>query len=90
MFDLLPQSEHAPHFDRLFITPHGIDLSRLATVYGIDAVVVEDMSGLEGEVGNRLEAGGAHLVLVPVEREADLKARRSLDDTARAVCSDLS
>jgi 2-succinyl-5-enolpyruvyl-6-hydroxy-3-cyclohexene-1-carboxylate synthase len=90
LFDLLPQSEHAPHFDRLFITPHGIDLSRLATVYGIDAVVVEDMSGLEGEVGNRLEAGGAHLVLVPVEREADLKARRSLDDTARAVCSDLS
>jgi hypothetical protein len=41
-------------------------------------------------VGDRLRAGGAHLVVVPVEREADLKARRSLDDTARAVCAGLS
>jgi hypothetical protein len=36
-----------------------------------------------------LTSGGAHLLVVSVEREADLKARRSLDDTARAVCADL-
>jgi 2-succinyl-5-enolpyruvyl-6-hydroxy-3-cyclohexene-1-carboxylate synthase len=90
LFDLLPQSEHAPAFERLFVAPHGLDLSRLADVYGLDATVVDAAGDLGEEVGDRLRAGGAHLVVVPVEREADLKARRSLDDTARAVGAGVS
>jgi 2-succinyl-5-enolpyruvyl-6-hydroxy-3-cyclohexene-1-carboxylate synthase len=90
LFDLLPQAEHAPSFERLFITPHGLDLTRLAAVYGLDSTIVGDAGEVVEEVGDRLEAGGAHLVLVPVGRETDLKARRSLDDTARAVCAGLS
>jgi 2-succinyl-5-enolpyruvyl-6-hydroxy-3-cyclohexene-1-carboxylate synthase len=90
LFDLLPQSEHAPSFDRLFITPHGLDLSHLAAVYGIDSTITDDVAVLGEEMESRLEARGAHLIVVPVEREADLKARRSMDDTARAVCAALS
>jgi 2-succinyl-5-enolpyruvyl-6-hydroxy-3-cyclohexene-1-carboxylate synthase len=90
LFDLLPQSEHAPSFDRLFITPHGLDLSHLAAVYGIDSTITDDVAVLGEEMESRLEAHGAHLIVVPVEREADLKARRSMDDTARAVCAALS
>jgi 2-succinyl-5-enolpyruvyl-6-hydroxy-3-cyclohexene-1-carboxylate synthase len=90
LFDLLPQSEHAPSFDRLFITPHGLDLSHLAAVYGIDSTITDDVAVLGEEMESRLEAHGAHLIVVPVEREADLKARRSMDDTARAVRAALS
>jgi 2-succinyl-5-enolpyruvyl-6-hydroxy-3-cyclohexene-1-carboxylate synthase len=90
LFDLLPQAEHAPEFDRLFVAPHGLDVSRLAAAYGLDTSIVENAGELGETVGDRVGSGGAHLVVVPVEREADLKTRRSLDDTARAICAGLS
>jgi 2-succinyl-5-enolpyruvyl-6-hydroxy-3-cyclohexene-1-carboxylate synthase len=89
LFDLLPQSEHAPAFERLFIAPHGVDLCRLGTAYGVESASVEEWDGGGAMISEMLASGGAHLLVVPVEREADLKARRSLDDTARAVCAGL-
>jgi 2-succinyl-5-enolpyruvyl-6-hydroxy-3-cyclohexene-1-carboxylate synthase len=89
LFDLLPQSEHAPRFERLFIAPHHLDLVALAGAYRLGTAVVDEVEGLATTVRGLLEGGGAHLVLVPVARESDLKARRGLDDTARAVCAGL-
>jgi 2-succinyl-5-enolpyruvyl-6-hydroxy-3-cyclohexene-1-carboxylate synthase len=89
LFDLLPQAEHAPAFERLFIAPHHLDLGRLGTAYGLGSSVVDDVEGLSSAIEALQQEGGAHLVVVPVEREADLKARRGLDDTARAVCAGL-
>ena len=89
LFDLLPQAEHAPSFERLFITPHGLDLAGLAAAYGIDSSTVVEVGLVADRVNDLLERGGPHVMVVPVEREADLKARRSLDDTARAVCAGL-
>ncbi|HEU4915322.1 MAG TPA: 2-succinyl-5-enolpyruvyl-6-hydroxy-3-cyclohexene-1-carboxylic-acid synthase [Acidimicrobiia bacterium] len=90
LFDLLPQSEHAPSFERLFIAPHGLDLRRLAIAYGLETATVAEMDGLGMLVSELLVEGGGHVAIVPVEREADLKTRRSLDDSARAVCAGLS
>ena len=90
LFDLLPQAEHAPAFERLFVTPHHLDLSRVASAYDLGVSAVEDVAEIRGTIRARLDAGGAHVVVVPVEREADLKVRRGLDDTARAVCAGLS
>lgn len=90
LFDLLPQAEHAPAFERLFITPHHLDVGRLASAFDLASTAVEDLDGLRSVVPALLHAGGAHVVVVPVEREADLKARRGLDDTARAVCAGIS
>jgi 2-succinyl-5-enolpyruvyl-6-hydroxy-3-cyclohexene-1-carboxylate synthase len=89
LFDLLPQSEHAPAFERLFIAPHGVDLCSLGAAYGVDSARAEQLDEVRAQVPEWLAAGGAHLLVVPVEREADLKARRSLDDAARAVCAGL-
>jgi hypothetical protein len=41
-------------------------------------------------IATLIRAGGTHVVVVPVERETDLKQRRALDDTARLVCAGLS
>jgi 2-succinyl-5-enolpyruvyl-6-hydroxy-3-cyclohexene-1-carboxylate synthase len=90
LFDLLPQAEHAPGFERLFVTPHGLDISRLAQTYGLGSVVVERVEGLAQSIATRIESRGAHVVVVPVERETELKQRRALDDTARVVCAGLS
>ena len=90
LFDLLPQAEHAPDFERLFVAPHGLDLARLGSAYHLNAVVAEDVDAIRGTLPSRLTGGGAHLLVIPVNRETDLKARRALDDTARAVCAGLS
>jgi 2-succinyl-5-enolpyruvyl-6-hydroxy-3-cyclohexene-1-carboxylate synthase len=90
LFDLLPQAEHAPAFERLFIAPHHLDLSGVASAYDLGSHVVGDVDDLRSVVPALLDTGGPHVVVVPVEREADLKARRGLDDTARAVCAGIS
>jgi 2-succinyl-5-enolpyruvyl-6-hydroxy-3-cyclohexene-1-carboxylate synthase len=90
LFDLLPQAEHAPGFERLFVTPHRLDLAALGSAYRLDASVTENFDDLRHSLRERLVSGGAHLLVVPVDRETDLKARRGLDDTARAVCAGLS
>jgi 2-succinyl-5-enolpyruvyl-6-hydroxy-3-cyclohexene-1-carboxylate synthase len=90
LFDLLPQAEHAPAFERLFVTPHHLDLGQVASAYNLGTSTVGDVAEIKDTIRALLDAGGAHVVVVPVEREADLKVRRGLDDTARAVCAGLS
>ena len=90
LFDLLPQAEHAPDFERLFVAPHRLDLTAVAAAFGLGASVIDDLDDLRSSVAALLDRGGAHVIVVPVEREADLKARRGLDDTARAVRAGIS
>jgi 2-succinyl-5-enolpyruvyl-6-hydroxy-3-cyclohexene-1-carboxylate synthase len=89
LFDLLPQAQHAPHYERLFVTPHGLDLPRLAEGYGLTATSA-DLASLAPTVNGLIDDGGRHAVVVPVDREAELKLRRALDEVARDVCADLS
>jgi 2-succinyl-5-enolpyruvyl-6-hydroxy-3-cyclohexene-1-carboxylate synthase len=90
LFDLLPTAEHAPGFDRLFVTPHGLDLAAVAAAYRVEAAVVDDPIGLIEVLAGSFEAGGRRIVIIPVERETDLKLRRALDDTAREISAGLS
>ena len=90
LFDLLPQAVHAPGFDRLFVTPHRRDLMGLAAFHGLDAATVRHAWELSVEIEQRLASGGCHLVVIPVDREADLKQRQSLDEVARSVVAGIS
>ncbi|HSK07700.1 MAG TPA: 2-succinyl-5-enolpyruvyl-6-hydroxy-3-cyclohexene-1-carboxylic-acid synthase [Acidimicrobiia bacterium] len=90
LFDLLPQAEHAPAFERLFVAPHRVDLSRLGSAYDLSVSVIDGEEVFRSSLPAALAAGGAHVLVVHVERETDLKTRRALDDTARAVCAGLS
>jgi 2-succinyl-5-enolpyruvyl-6-hydroxy-3-cyclohexene-1-carboxylate synthase len=90
LFDLLPQAEHAPAFERLFVAPHHLDLSLIGPAFNLGVSVVEVVADLGATIRGLLDSGGPHAVVVPIEREADLKARRGLDDTARAVSAGLS
>ena len=89
LFDLLPQSEHAPAFEKLFVAPHGLDIAAVATAHGISTAELDAPGDLAGEVSARIEQGGVHVVVVPVDREEDLKLRRSLDEVARSAVASL-
>ena len=89
LFDLLPQAEHAPGFERLFVTPHGLDLTSVTAAYGLGSSVVDRVDELAPSVAGLMQNGGAQVLIVPVDRETDLKHRRALDDTARQVSAGL-
>lgn len=87
LFDLLPQAAHAPAFEKLFIAPHNTDIAALVSAHGIESDVIEDPGSLAKAMGERLESGGIHVLVAPIDREADLKTRRALDDAARIAVS---
>jgi len=90
LFDLLPQATHAPGFDRLFVAPHERDLMDLAVFHGLDAARVGSIGELVPELERRLEVGGCQVLVIPVDREADLKRRQALDEVARSVVTGIS
>lgn len=81
LFDTMPQAAHAPFFERLFLTPHGRDLARLAGLHDIDYLDIA--GGLAGEVESRLASGGLHLLRIGIDRDADVKLRARLDAISR-------
>jgi 2-succinyl-5-enolpyruvyl-6-hydroxy-3-cyclohexene-1-carboxylate synthase len=89
LFDLLPQAQHATEFERLFITPHNLDLAGLAAFHNLGYDKVSALPDLGPAIRNALSVGGVSMVHVPVSRSADLSVRSDLDEIARAVVSDL-
>jgi 2-succinyl-5-enolpyruvyl-6-hydroxy-3-cyclohexene-1-carboxylate synthase len=85
LFDLLPPAEHSPSFERLFVAPHGRDLTAIGASLGFEATRVGSLDHLEESAWRGLEEGGAHVVIAPVERGAELKQRAGLDEVARLV-----
>jgi 2-succinyl-5-enolpyruvyl-6-hydroxy-3-cyclohexene-1-carboxylate synthase len=83
LFDLLPQARHAPSFEKLFIAPHDLDLAAVGAGFGHEALAMSStLGGLDTEIEARIEAGGMHVLVVPVDREVESKQRRELDEAA--------
>jgi len=87
LFDALPLSAHAPSYERLFVTPHGRDIEQLARFHELGFITVRTPQEACAASAERLDAGGLHLIRVPIERRADLEARQSLEDAGRAAVS---
>jgi 2-succinyl-5-enolpyruvyl-6-hydroxy-3-cyclohexene-1-carboxylate synthase len=85
LFDLLPQAQHAPDFERLFVTPPGRDLSVLANFHGLDFSQLESVAEVAPELKRAMENDGVSVVRVAVDRQEDLAMRRTLDDAVRGV-----
>ncbi len=79
LFDSLPQAIHAPQFERLFITPHGRNLSDLAALHEAGYAEVDDESGLAALIAERQSEDGVDIIRVPIDRRHDLGVRQALD-----------
>ena len=80
IFDLLP-SASLPEHERLFVTPHDVDLANLG--------VAHERVGRGGEVVPAIEgaraAGGVRIVEVPIDRARALDQRRAVAEAVRAA-----
>lgn len=90
LFDLLPHAAHAPAFERLFVATHTHDLTAVSLALGVEATASSSVAEARQQVGDRLTAGGLHVVEVEVDRESDLKMRQVLDEAARGAVANLS
>lgn len=83
IFSFLPQAGFTEPFERLFGTPTGIDLRKLAEVYGLGHTQVEKASELVPAMASSREAGGVRLVEIKTDRSENVALHRQL--TKRVV-----
>ncbi len=84
IFHFLPQAGY-PSFERLFGTPHGRDLSALASLHGLAYAEVAVASRLGDEVSSRADVGGLHLVHVRTDRRDNLELHRRITEAVGAA-----
>ena len=76
IFSFLPQASSpsvpAADFELLFGTPHGIDLTMLASVHGIPCTVVTEAGVVGPAVAEAVAAGGVQLVLARTDRATNV------------------
>lgn len=82
IFSFLPQAAvlDTPSFERLFGTPHGVDLAALARAHGVEVAEVDSVAEVRGHVARRTAEGGVSMVLVRTDRAAN----RALHDALHA------
>ena len=74
-----------PHFERVFGTPHGLDLVAVATAAGVPATRVTDVAALVHTLDEVTAAGGVHVVVAEV---GDRAAEAALLAAAQSAVSE--
>ena len=84
IFSFLPQSEavETAVFERLYGTPHGLDLVAIAAAFGVTASAVDD---LRPAVALAVAAGGVHVLVVRTDRAANVDLHRRLNAAVAAA-----
>jgi 2-succinyl-5-enolpyruvyl-6-hydroxy-3-cyclohexene-1-carboxylate synthase len=79
IFSFLPQAAALPadRFERLWGTPHHLDLVTVARGYGVDAAAVDDLDTLEAAV--RRPVRGIRVLVVRSDRTANVAAHDDLN-----------
>ncbi len=87
IFSFLPVAEHAEavDFERLFRTPHGLDLAQLAPLHAASFVRARGVSEYRRSLAGGLEDPGLRLVHVPLDRDGQVKHFRELAALAVAA-----
>lgn len=78
IFSFLPQANEKEHFETLFGTPHGLDFSHAASLYGGTYNKVQTWEELKQVFTESFEVPGLKIIEVPTERESNLQTHRNL------------
>ena len=84
IFHFLPQADYPGPFERVFGTPHGLDLADVARTHDV-AYVSPEPADLADEVHTRSAEGGLHLVHVLTDRRANHDLHVRLQDAVAAA-----
>ncbi len=84
IFSFLPQAGavDAPTFERLWGTPHGLDLAAVVAAYGLDVVRLSTLDDLGPALGG---GPGVRAVIANTGREANVAVHRRLHSTVAAA-----
>jgi 2-succinyl-5-enolpyruvyl-6-hydroxy-3-cyclohexene-1-carboxylate synthase len=77
IFSFLPIAKATEHFEPLFGTPHGVDLTHVAALYGATLYRPDAAPALRSSVKVGLE-GGLHLIEVRTDRTRNVEHHRQL------------
>ena len=87
IFEFLPQAEQVDRdeFEAILGTPLGLEPARVAELYGLRHVLIDDLTGL----GMAAE-GGTAIIEIPVDRGRNVEIHRRIADRASEALSALS
>jgi 2-succinyl-5-enolpyruvyl-6-hydroxy-3-cyclohexene-1-carboxylate synthase len=86
IFSFLPQHEDVEHFETLFGTPHGLDFSHVAGLYGVDFQRVATREEYRHALKASFDAPGVQVIEIKTDREENLRLHQRIwDEVAKAV-----
>jgi len=89
IFHRLPVSDFEPHFSDYFITPHGLDFSHAAAMYGLDYIRADDRDSFRAAFSATLGAQRSTLIEVRTDPIADLKRRADITAKVKRAISNI-
>lgn len=92
IFSFLPQAGALvpERFERLFGTPHGVELATLAAAHGLMTVEPSGAAEVGPAVSASVAAGGVRLVRVTTDRAANVAIHDEIHDAVAAALADLA
>ncbi|MFQ5457416.1 MAG: 2-succinyl-5-enolpyruvyl-6-hydroxy-3-cyclohexene-1-carboxylic-acid synthase [Myxococcota bacterium] len=88
IFHFLPQAGQVPRFEEFFATPHGLDLSKAANLYGLGHHAVNDARGLAPALEAALAAGGARVIEVRTDAKRNVELHAAIQKRAIEALGD--
>jgi 2-succinyl-5-enolpyruvyl-6-hydroxy-3-cyclohexene-1-carboxylate synthase len=86
IFSFLPQHEDAEYFEQLWGTPHGLDFSHVAGLYGVGFQRVSTRQEYRDALKASFRAPGVQVIEVRTDREENLRLHQRIwDEVAKAV-----
>jgi 2-succinyl-5-enolpyruvyl-6-hydroxy-3-cyclohexene-1-carboxylate synthase len=86
IFSFLPQHDGTPEFETLFGTPHGLDFSHVAGLYGVDFQRVATRGEYRAALESSFSAPGVQIIEVRTDREENLRLHQRIwDEVTKAV-----
>jgi 2-succinyl-5-enolpyruvyl-6-hydroxy-3-cyclohexene-1-carboxylate synthase len=84
IFSFLPPAEalEPARFELLYGTPHGLDLTALATAHGVHAASVVD---IEASLTEALGRGGVHVLVVRTDRATNVAVHHRINEAVAAA-----
>ncbi|HEX2259418.1 MAG TPA: 2-succinyl-5-enolpyruvyl-6-hydroxy-3-cyclohexene-1-carboxylic-acid synthase [Actinomycetota bacterium] len=77
IFSFLPQASEA-EFERLFVTPHNVDLSMVARTYGCGYRLMDKASDLGPALTDALQIGGVQIIEARTNRDSNVELHRAI------------
>jgi 2-succinyl-5-enolpyruvyl-6-hydroxy-3-cyclohexene-1-carboxylate synthase len=87
IFSFLPQASNGKHFEKLFGTPHGLQFSAAAALYGASYHLAPDTEALRRAITAGIEGKGLHIVEFRTDRARNVALHR---EAVSAVASALA